>query len=180
MSDIANHMGISKRTLYENFTDKESLLSECLDVSIRQMSADMHNLVKESENVIDAMMRLYAKHLSEIHKVNKSVVYDLKKYHPRQYRKLEHDQKEGIDIFQPLFKKGIEQGLIREDINFEILIWLLKAQFKMLMETDFFPTEKYSISDFTEAIILSFVRGIATAQGNEKIDLLIGKIKNRK
>jgi AcrR family transcriptional regulator len=177
MSDIASHLGISKRTLYEVFKDKDELLEACLERSFKHADEEMKKLINDSENVIDAMMRIYAKNLNDRHKLNKSVVHDLRKYHPRIYRNIECKQKEDSDVFIPLFEKGIEQGLLRDDVNSEILMWLLKAQFRMLMEDNFFPTDKYSINKFVEAIILNFTRGIATPEGNKLIDETIKKIK---
>jgi len=176
MSDIASHLGISKRTLYEVFEDKEELLEACIDSHTKHADQKIKELVNESENVIDAMMRIYAKHLNDRHKLNKSVIHDLRKYHPRLYQNIECRQKEDSNIFIPLFEKGVKQGLLRTDINSEILMWLLKAQFRMLMEDDFFPTDKFSISKFVEAIILNFARGIATPEGNKLIDETIKKL----
>jgi len=179
MSDIAGHLGISKRTLYEVFEDKEELLEVCIDRSSKLADKKMTELVNESENVIDAMMRIYAEHLNDRYKLNKSVVHDLRKYHPRLYQNIECRQKEDTYKFIPLFEKGVEQGLLRNDINSEILMWLLKAQFRMLMEDDFFPTGKFSIDKFVEAIILNFTRGIATPEGNKLIDETIKKLKEK-
>ncbi len=176
MSDIANHMGISKRTLYEVFKDKEALLEECLVRNMERGNMEMRELINESDNVIDAMMRIYAKHLNNMHKINKSTIHDLKKYHPRLYKSIECKQKEDTNNFYPLFKKGVEQGLLRDDVNFEILMWLLKAQFKMLMEGEFIPLDKYPIEDFVSAIILNFTRGIATTEGDKLIDEMIKKV----
>ncbi len=179
MSDIASHLGISKRTLYEVFCDKEELLRECLECSIVKADEESQLLINESKDAIDAMMRIYAKNLNDSQKMNRSVVHDLRKYHPRLYKIIEEKQKEEAFAFIPLFKKGEEEGLMRSDVNFEIVIWLLKAQFKMLIEGDFIPTEKYSIEQFVSAIILTFTRGIATQKGNEKIDEYIAKYNNK-
>ncbi|MDR2627070.1 MAG: TetR/AcrR family transcriptional regulator [Dysgonamonadaceae bacterium] len=176
MSDIAKHLGISKRTLYENFADKETLLEECLHMNADKAKGGMKKLIETSENVIDAMMRIYEKQLNDMNKVNKSAVYDLRKYHPKLYKIIDCEQREErVSAFLPLFEKGVEQGLVRDDIDFEILLWLLKAQFKMLLETDFIPVDKFSIQQFIEAIILNFTRGIATAKGNKKIDEILKK-----
>ena len=178
MSDIANYLGISKRTLYEVFNDKEELLEACIEKASKHADEEMKKLINESENVIDAMMRIYAKHLNDRHKLNKTVVHDLRKYHPRLYKNIECKQKEEPGPFIPLFEKGVEQGLLRNDVNFEILLWLLKAQFRMLMEDDFFPTDKFSIDKFIQAIILNFTRGIATPEGSKLIEETIQKINN--
>ncbi len=179
MSDIANHMGISKRTLYEVFKDKEELLEACIDKSMAKADVEFEALAAQSENVIDTLMRIYAKHLNDVHNVNKSVIHDLRKYHPHLYKKIECQQKEGIETFIPLFERGVQQGLLRSEINFEILLWLLKSQFKTLMEGDFMPVDRFTLHEFVRAIILNFTRGIATEQGNKKIDELIDTFNHK-
>lgn len=182
MSDIATHLGISKRTLYEVFKDKEDLLEECFENNSIHVKEEMTKIINESGNVIEAMMRIYAKHLNDRQKINKSVIHDLRKYHPRIYKNIEEcKQKEETNSFIPLFEKGVEQGLLRNDVNFEILVWLLKAQFKMVIDNDFITIDKYSPEEFIDAIIFNFTRGIATPKGCELIDDMVTKleIKNK-
>ena len=173
MSDIAAHLGISKRTLYEVFQDKEELLEFCIDTHMKRADADMKELIRNSDNVIITMMHIYRLHLSELYNAGKSVIHDLKKYHPRLYAKIESTQRHGIEHLIPLYERGIDQGLIRTDINFEICMWLMKSQFKMLVEGEFIPVEKFSMNEFVRTIILNFVRGIATPKGYELIDKII-------
>jgi AcrR family transcriptional regulator len=179
MSDIANESGISKRTLYEVFHDKEELLEECVNIHINKADKEIKILTDNSENVVDSLMRIYAKHLKEAKSINKSVIHDLKKYHPQIYERVESRQQSGIDKFIPLLHRGVEQGLLRNDVNFEVVLWLLKCQFKTVMEDDYMPTDKYSTEEFIRVIILNFIRGIATPLGSEKIDSVIEKIKNK-
>jgi AcrR family transcriptional regulator len=176
MSDIANELGISKRTLYEVFRDKEELLEECINFHMGKADREIKQMEENSENVVDALMRMYGKHLKEAKSVNKSMVHDLKKYHPHIYEKVECRQRAGMDTFMPLFERGREQGLLRNDVNFEIVSWLLKSQFKALMEDEYIPTDKYSADEFIRAIILNFIRGISTPVGNERIDRLIKEL----
>ncbi|MDR2848488.1 MAG: TetR/AcrR family transcriptional regulator [Bacteroidales bacterium] len=183
MSDIAESLGISKRTLYEVFRDKDELLETCVNVHISRADCEIDAMTHSSENVIDTLMRIYAHHLREVRDVQKSVLRDLKKYYPQIYTKIADRQKEGLAVFMPLLKKGTDEGLIREDINFEILFWLVKAQFKALMDDEFIPTDKYPTDEFIRAIILNFIRGIATPAGHEKIDAImadLGVSKNNK
>ncbi|MDR0543374.1 MAG: TetR/AcrR family transcriptional regulator [Dysgonamonadaceae bacterium] len=180
MSDIANELGISKRTLYEVFRDKEELIEECVQSHLDTVNREINDLASHSENVIDTLMRVYAKNLRNVQSTNKSVLHDLKKYHASIYQKIECRQKEGLLAFLPLFHKGIKQGLIREDVNFEILTWLLKAQFKALMDDEFIPTTKYSTDEFIRAIILNFIRGIATPEGNDKVDKIVAQLAEEK
>jgi AcrR family transcriptional regulator len=179
MSDIANELGISKRTLYEIFQDKEELLDECITAQMTKTDCEMENLINSSEDVIEALMRIYAKHLSNAHEVNKSVLHDLKKYHALIYKKIESRQNNGYYAFGPLLEKGIQQGLIRKDTNFEVVLWLVRAQFKALIDDEYIPTDKYSVKEFMSAIILNCIRGIATSAGIMQIDQRMEKIKEK-
>ncbi|MDR0834461.1 MAG: TetR/AcrR family transcriptional regulator [Candidatus Symbiothrix sp.] len=177
MSDIANHMGISKRTLYEQFQDKEELLEACLTTHNEQMCAEVRRIAESSENLISIMMRMYAQHLNDTHQVNKTFIYDLRKYYHRIYQQMEQSHTERLDVFMPVFQKGIDEGLIRDDINLEVCLWLMKSQFRSLMVDDFMPTDRISINEFARVIILNFVRGIATPKGYTLIDETVEKLK---
>ena len=179
MSDVANELGISKRTLYEVFRDKEDLLENCICTHIAKTDKSIEELIDNSEDVIDTMMRIYARTLDEIRRINHSVMYDLKKYHSRLYNKIEDNQRENVYVLLPLLDKGVQQGLIRNDINFEIILWLVKSQFRALVTDDFFPRDKYSFNEFIQAIILNFMRGIATPCGVKKVDDIVEKLQNQ-
>ena len=178
MSDIANELGISKRTLYEVFRDKEDLLENCINAHIAKTDKSIQELAENSEDVIDALMRIYARSLEEMRMIYPSVMYDLKKYHSLLYKKVEQNQRDSASVFLPLLDKGVKQGLIRSDVNFEIILWLVKSQFKALMNDDFLPKDKYSMNDFIRAIILNFMRGIATPAGVKKVDDIVEKLQN--
>jgi len=178
MSDIANEIGISKRTLYEVFRDKEDLLEECLDFHHAKADKEIEILTENSENVIDTLIRLYAQNFHQVLNISKSLINDLKKYHGHLYRKIEEKRKGEMNNFIPLLKKGVEQGLIRDDINFEIMMWLLKIQFDAVLDDTSVLMEKYSVNQFVRAIIQNFLRGIATPLGNERIDQLMEHYKD--
>ncbi|MDR1527383.1 MAG: TetR/AcrR family transcriptional regulator [Dysgonamonadaceae bacterium] len=180
MSDIANELGISKRTLYEVFRDKEELIATCVQTHLERVDQEIDTMVTNSQDVIDTLMRLYAKSLQNVQNTQKSVMHDLKKYHASIYRKIECRQKDGLLVFMPLFNQGIKQGLIRDDVNFEILTWLLKAQFKALMDDEYIPTDKYPIEEFMQVIILNFIRGIVTPLGNEKVNKIVSQLAKSK
>jgi len=176
MSDIANELGISKRTLYEVFRDKEDLLENCINSHIAKADNAIRILTEHSDDVIDTMMRMFARHLNDFKTINRLMIYDLKKYHSNLYKKIEQNQKENDYLFLPLLDKGVKQGLIRNDINFEIILWLVRSQFRALMYDEYFPVNKYSMNEFIQAILLNFMRGIATPLGNGKIDNIINQV----
>jgi len=121
-------------------------------------------------------MRIYSRTLSQMQSISRLVMYDLKKYHPHLYKKVEQRQNDNVFMILPLLEKGVKQGLIRNDLNFEIILWLLRSQFRALVDDGFFPAGKYSMNEFIQAIILTFIRGIATPLGNRRVDDIVEKL----
>jgi AcrR family transcriptional regulator len=179
MSDIANELGISKRTLYEVFRDKEDLLEHCINARYVKAKEAFRSLTEQSDDVIDSLMQIYVRNLSEMRTTHRLVMYDLKKYHPDLYKKVEQRHKENVYILLPLLEKGVKQGLIHEDINLEIIIWLVSSQIRALMLGEYFPMEKYSTDEFFRTIMLNFIRGIATPSGSKKINTIVKKLQNQ-
>ncbi|MDR2058138.1 MAG: TetR/AcrR family transcriptional regulator, partial [Dysgonamonadaceae bacterium] len=82
MSDIANAAGISKRTLYEVFRDKEELLETCIKSQMEKTERELEALSANSTDVIETLMQIHARHLKEMRNVNPTLIHDLQKYHP--------------------------------------------------------------------------------------------------
>ncbi|MDR2056759.1 MAG: hypothetical protein LBP83_00445, partial [Dysgonamonadaceae bacterium] len=132
-----------------------------------------------STDVIETLMQIHARHLKEMRNVNPTLIHDLQKYHPLIHKKIGERQKENLYRFMPLIKKGVEQGLIRGNINWEIMLWLLKSQFKAVMSDENDVSDKYSTEEFCRTIIFNFLRGIATPLGSEKMDAIIEQLNTQ-
>ncbi|GHT50910.1 TetR family transcriptional regulator [Bacteroidia bacterium] len=179
MDDIANHLGISKRTLYEQFKDKEDLLEACMEMHSMRADDELQRIINSSENIITIMMKMYAKLLSDSNQVCKAFVYDLKKHYHHIYLAAEQQHYNRVDIFIPLVQRGIDEGFIREDINMEVCLWLVKSQFRSLMIGDFLPTDRFTHNEFARMSILNFLRGMATLQGYQLIDETMEQLKEK-
>jgi AcrR family transcriptional regulator len=177
MSDIAAETGISKRTLYEIFRDKDELLEACIKNHICKNDCEIAKIIEKDEDVIVTLMRFHSIQLSTRWSVGRSIINDLRRYHRDLYNTIEARQNEKILTFIPLFEKGVEQGLIRDDTPFEILLWLLNRQLRTLMDDEKIPSHRYSLTDCLGAMTLNFIRGMATPLGVKRIDELIEKEK---
>jgi AcrR family transcriptional regulator len=175
MSEIANETGISKRTLYEVFNDKEDLLESCLWMQMQQEEDVVKDIISNSGDVFDTIMLFHLQQMNNMCSVGRTLFRDLRKYHRSLYDKMELVQDERIFKFIPLLEKSAKEGYIRNDMPFELLLWLMKRQLKTLMEDETIPETKYSFNEYINVMVLTFVRGISTQKGNEKIDEFISK-----
>jgi len=171
MDMIAEQLGVSKRTIYENFKDKDELLKYCIDEGMTEQRAKIYELIKNSENVIDATFN-FIKYSINIYKTfNLLFYYDIQKYYPESCElKIKQNDKQNLDRTIELLNQGKSEYLFRNEINVEIVARLISEQFKILNNQDVFPESKFSKIEVFENIVINFIRGIATEKGLQLIE----------
>ena len=170
MDDIAASFGISKRTLYELFSDKEALLIECIRREMALEEAFMREQVTRSLNVLEILLKRYQRSIERFHATSKKFFDDIKKY-PRAYEQLKNGNNRNTEDAVNFFKEGVRQGYFREDVNFPIVNSLLRAQLDILMESDLCKT--YPFLAVYESIMFTFLRGISTEKGARELERFI-------
>lgn len=177
MDDIAAALGISKRTLYEVFADKESLLKECI-LKI-QSDRDLYSqrIYNQSHNVLEVILAVFQKSIEVFHQTNKRFFEDIKKY-PKIYEMMKDRRASDSEKTMFFFKSGIEQGIFRADVNFAIVNLLVREQFNVLLNTEI--CNEYSFLEVYESIMFTYIRGISTEKGAKVLEDFIQEYrKNR-
>ncbi|MBN2747806.1 MAG: TetR/AcrR family transcriptional regulator [Bacteroidales bacterium] len=171
MDMIAEQLGISKRTIYENFTDKNELLKYSLEAGMVEQKAVVEEIFKNSENVIDAMLKTIKHNANTLKSINPLFFFDIQKYYPELYKLLiKKNDRQKISRLIEMLNKGIQEKIIRNEINVEIVAILIAEQFKMIGNQEIFPEDKFSKIEIFENISINFIRGIATEKGLSLIE----------
>ena len=177
MDDIAAALGISKRTLYEVFSDKESLLKECILKAQADRDKYLQKIFEQSHNVLEVILAVFQKSIEVFHQTNKRFFEDIKKY-PKVYAELMKRRNRDSEETIAFFKLGIQQGYFRDDVNFTIVNLLVREQLDLLMNTDL--CKEHSFLEVYESIMFTYLRGISTEKGARKLEEFIREYrKNR-
>lgn len=176
MDDIASSFGISKRTLYEVFTDKETLLIEC----VRRGQAEADEYLKQvrdnSDNVLEVLLKGYQRSIEKFHTTNKKFFEDIKRY-PRAYNLIKNGNNRNAEDTINFFRLGVEQGYFRDDVNFAIVALLVHEQLDLLMGSDL--CSKYPFLEVYESIMFTSLRGISTEKGAILLDDFIREYRKK-
>ena len=162
MDEIAASLGISKRTLYEVFPDKETLLEECILKSQKDGDIFVKGVIETSGNVLEVLLRCYQWSIERFHATNKKFFEDIKKYH-NAYQQMKNNRNPSSEHTENFFKEGVKQGIFRDDVNFAIINLLVRDQLDLLMNSDI--CNEYSFLEVYESIMFTFLRGISTEKG---------------
>lgn len=170
MDEIAASLGISKRTLYEVFPDKEALLRNCFFKIRKDRDAYFQEVLKRSDNVLEVILDIFKKGLEAMHSMNKRFFEEIRKY-PRVHEMIQRSRMKDSEHAIAFLKLGVEQGLFRSDVNYDIVNILLREQFEILLNTDL--CKDYAFVEVYESIMFTFLRGISTEVGLKKLEEFI-------
>lgn len=175
MDFIAGDIGISKRTLYEVFRDKDALLLKTLAYQEEKSREERDKLALTCTNPFELGLKEFARISQAIRRVNRNYMRDLQKYHPKVLPYLEANRKSNTEGVIRLTEEGIREGYVRPELNGRLLALILQAQFEILMNFEKIEEYNFSFSEVFETIVINFARGMATQKGLELVDNYLSK-----
>lgn len=174
MDEIAVQCGMSKKTVYQCFDDKDTLIDAVMTEQISCAESNCRRAQVESENAIHEIFMAIDWVHQMFEGVNPVMLYDLRKYHSKVFLRLEAHKKVFLfDIFRKNFERGIAEGLYRPEINIDILLPLRIHTMTLVFEHDLFPSNKYTLLEIDREISLHELYGVATYKGVEMIEKYI-------
>lgn len=166
MDDIARHLGMSKKTIYQHFKDKEEIILVSTHDYFRKEHERMVEMEKESENAVEALFNLTVCIRDQVRNIKSNVLFDLKKYYQKAWEKYTRFKHEVIyDTVLRNMNRGISEGLFRSDINPEILAQLRIGEIELSFNKEYFPEDKFSLVEIHEQLFEHFTYGILSEKG---------------
>jgi len=173
MDSLANHLGMSKRTIYEIFANKDELLVGVLNWMTEKQNDLIRKVLNESENAIVAIFRLLE--FNRDHFLNMSPAFqeDMKRFHQevlvnKAFKCEMPDYKNNIQVIE----RGIKEKLFRDDINPDLVNRCLYQLAKSVLDNDSYPIEQFSRRDVIKNVFINYMKGISTFKGIELINSL--------
>lgn len=173
MDSIAGQLGMSKRTIYEIFSDKDELLIGVLKRMALKQRELVTKVLKESENAIVAIFRLLEINRDHFQQMSPAFQADLKKFHHETLMK-KADKCEMPDYSNNLevIEQGIKEKLFRKDINAILVNRCMYNLGRSIMDNDIYPFEDFTRRDVVRNVLINYLRGLSTPAGIDLINKL--------
>jgi AcrR family transcriptional regulator len=173
MDSLAGHIGMSKRTIYEVFADKDELLYGVLQWMADRQKDMVKRVLDSSDNAIVAIFKLLEISRDHIQDMSPAFQADIRKYHKDVLMK-RTDKCEMPDHRnnKEVIERGIKEKLFRSDINPEIANNCIASIGRSIMDDDIYPFDLYSRKEVIKNTFLNYLRGISTTEGNSLINEL--------
>lgn len=166
MDDLAREMGISKKTLYHYFSDKNELVNQAVD---NHLNNDIHScraVAIENSDPIYFMLKINEWMGSVNKQVNHSVLFDLKKYFKEAWDKIEKFRTEFIyaQILENI-ERGMEMGLYRPEIHAKLIARMYVQLTELIIQPEIMEESFGTLQEQHFELIQYHLRGICTEKG---------------
>ena len=180
MDDLANSLGISKKTLYEQFASKNELVEAALDYALEMSCHQVDKFVSGEGSVIENVFR-NQKEVQNLFNLNSTKpIWELKKYFPKTYERMDIEFTKSDALFiDKLLEKGWEEGLFREDINVSFYKVFYTNVQRMRTFSDTFDEKEFPFWDTVYTIMEYFFRIIVNEKGLQELEKTLKKIKEQ-
>jgi len=171
MDDICRSMGISKKTFYRCYSEKNRLVEELVKNTTEGNLSDICRITSQSENAIHEYI-LMMKHMADFFLgMNPVIFYDMVKYYPEAYGVFkQYRDKQVFQVVEQNLERGIKEKLYRHDIPVRLLARLRIEEISMVFTPEIFNRNEYSIAQIHTELMKHFLHGIVTLRGHEAIN----------
>jgi TetR/AcrR family transcriptional regulator, cholesterol catabolism regulator len=170
LDDIAVQSGVSKKTIYQFYADKDELIDAVFLAEIHHSEACCDRDRAAAVNAIEEVFLAMEMVEEMFRNMNPSLLYDIQKYHPRAYQHFEKHKNEYLQmVIRENLLRGIAEGLYREDFNADIITRFRLESMMLPFNPEFRTKGKYNLADMEIELTLHFLFGIVSPKGYKLI-----------
>ena len=174
MDMIAENLGISKKTIYKHFCSKKEILTVCMKEHVKERSNLFDRIIEDSPNIIHGMIQMIQGATQQMSEINPIMFKELARYYPVIFESIiKSREKESYEQFSNVIEQGKNDGLFIKVLDTDIITKLFITQMQFLIDEKLFPVEKYEKKILYEHISYTFIRGIATQEGQKLLEDLL-------
>jgi AcrR family transcriptional regulator len=170
MDDIAGALGMSKKTIYQYFSDKDELVEAVIADKLRQNQECCTQDKQRARNAVHEIFLAIEMMQEMFQEMNPAVMYDLEKFHPKAYRQfLDHKYQFLYQLLSDNIRWGMTDGLYRSDLNIDIIVKARLECMLLAFNQLLFPKSRYTLVEVETQLTEQFLYGLATLKGHKLI-----------
>jgi AcrR family transcriptional regulator len=171
MDDLATQLGISKKTIYQYFKDKDALVSSVVEFELANHALICNQSMKLADNAVHEIFLLMTVIQEMFNRMNPLALFEIEKYYPLAFEKIKNHKDDFIfSMISTNLEKGIAEGLYRKDVDVTILSRYRLETSLIPFNIHVFHPSKFDMLKVNLQIIEHFVYGVATLDGHKLMD----------
>jgi len=171
MDELAEKLGMSKKTIYFYFPSKKMLIDEMVNQMLARLSVGVEGIVNDRKmDFIEKPRRLLGFIGMQMAMVSPDFIIDLRKRVPDVWKRIDEFRREKILMnFGKLYQEGVKRGVFRSDVNQEFLVRMYANTVQSTLNPDVFSELPVSPADAFSSVLKVFFEGILTDRARVRI-----------
>lgn len=170
MDDIAANLGMSKKTIYQYFKDKDELVEAVVNEVIKTNQYACQQDIERSENAVHEIFLVMEMMAEMLKAMNPSILHDMQKYHPAAFNKFKKHKNEFLyNVCTQNMQRGVREELYRPEMAIDILCRYRVETMFIPFNPDFQQSLKHSLAKIEEEILMHFLFGLVSQKGYKLI-----------
>lgn len=171
MDDIAIRMGISKKTLYAHFADKDDMVVHAISRYLEILQESCITIREKAANAVEELFGVMHMLDEKMRNMNPVVMLDLQKFHSKAYLVFQDYRNNSLHTsIRENLERGISEGLYRQDLDIAILTQFRTASSLLCFQPEVFPVSAFEMSRVQWVLLENFLFGVASPQGYKLIE----------
>ena len=190
MDDIAANLGMSKKTIYQYFKDKDELVEAVVDGVIDTNQCICNTDREKADNAVHEIFLVMDMMVEMFKTMNPSILFDMQKYHPAAFKKFQKHRNEYLyNVCKQNLERGIAEELYRPEINVDVLARYRVETMLTAFNPEFQRTVKQSLIKIEQEIIVHYLFGLVSIKGyklilkymeQKELNRVTATVKNKK
>lgn len=171
MDDLARELGISKKTLYASFNNKQEIINIITVKLIEEHEQNCEKIEREADDAVQEVL-IYINSLKSIfQQFNYKVIFEMKRYYSESWEIFKNYKNEFLTKrIKNNLNRGIKEGLYRNNINVEIISKLRIEQMQIASNSTLFPSSNFNKKEVSRELFLQVLYGMSTIKGHYLIN----------
>jgi TetR/AcrR family transcriptional regulator, cholesterol catabolism regulator len=171
MDDIATRMGISKKTLYAHFVDKDDMVVHAISRFLEVIQEEERVLRSNAANAIEELFEVMNMMDERLRNMNPVIMLDLQKFHSKAFLVFQEYRNNSLrTVVRENLERGIAEGLYRKDLEVNILTQFRIASAMLCFQPEVFPIAGFEMGKVQRVLLEHFLYGVVSAEGLKLIE----------
>lgn len=172
MDDLANQLGMSKKTIYKYFEDKNDLINTIILRTLSFEEKMCYKIQNKSENALEALIQISKMVIQRLNYVNPTIFFDLQKHHNEAWQTLEnHKWNFVLNAVRNNINRGINEKLYRNDLNVEIIARLYISTIDTIMNPEIYDWPNFQFQELFKEVMRFQFHGLVNENGKNYLKL---------
>ena len=168
MDDVARALSMSKKTLYQHFSNKNELVTDAVENYMKGEMQEFADILDHSSNSIEELYNLSKCMREHVFKINPSMLYDLQKYHADAWEIFQQFKNRFLrGQIMDNINKGVQEGYYRPEIDPRVIAVLRLETVQMAFNDQIFPRMEFNFLEVQMQLFDHFVHGILSDKGKQ-------------